>query len=68
MPSVGEQVPKLTPAPRSSQEVVTLLKFAAHEGHANTKIVAHLAKMGALFPKELLGAFKAYKERQACDN
>jgi hypothetical protein len=59
---------KLMPAPRSSQDVVMLLKMAAHLGLANAKIVAHLTEMGALFPKELLGAFKAFQERQACDN
>ncbi len=59
---------KLMPAPRSSQDVVKLLTFAAHQGLANAQIVAHLTEMGALFPKELLGAFKAYQERQACDN
>ena len=56
------------PAPRSSQDVVKLLQFAAHQGLANAQIVAHLTEMGALFPKELLEAFKAYQERQVCDN
>ena len=59
---------KLMPAPRSSQDVVKLLKFAAYQGLANAEIVAHLTEMGSLFPKELLGAFKAYQERQVCDN
>jgi hypothetical protein len=27
-----------------------------------------LAEMGALFPEQLLGAYKAFRERQACDN
>ena len=59
---------KLMPAPRSPQDVVKLLKSAARLGLANAKIVSHLTRMGTLFPKELLGAFKAFQERQACDN
>lgn len=59
---------KLMPAPRSSKDVVSLLTFAAHLGLANAEIVSHLAEMGALFPKELLGAFKAFQERRAGDN
>ena len=68
VPSPAKPSLRLTPVPRSSQDVVMLLKFAAHQGLANAQIVAHLTEMGALFPKELLGAFKAYQERQACDN
>ena len=67
-PSTAKPALKLVPAPRTSQDVVKLLTFAAHQGMANAKIVAHLTEMGALFPKELLGAFKAYQERRACDN
>lgn len=66
--STAKSALKLMPAPRSSQDVVELLKFAAYQGLANAEIVAHLTEMGSLFPKELLGAFKAYQERQVCDN
>lgn len=59
---------KLMPAPRSPKDVVSLLTFAADLGLADAEIVSHLAEMGALFPKELLGAFKAFQERRACDN
>ena len=59
---------ELLPAPRSSQDVLKLLKFAAHLGLANAKIVSHLTEMGVLFPRELVGAFRAFQERQACDN
>jgi hypothetical protein len=48
--------------------VLKLLKFAAHLGLANAKIVSHLTEMGVLFPRELVGAFRAFQERQACDN
>lgn len=59
---------ELMPAPRSAQEVVAFLRFAACLGLANAQLVGHLAEMGALFPEQLLGAYKAFRERQACDN
>lgn len=43
-------------------------QFAACLGFANPKIVTHLTEMGALFPKELVGAYKAFRKRQAGDN
>jgi hypothetical protein len=48
--------------------VVAFLRFAACLGLANAQLVGHLAEMGALFPEQLLGAYKAFRERQACDN
>ncbi len=59
---------ELLRAPQSSGEVVTLLRFAAHQGMANGGIVAHLEEMAALFPNEMLGAFRALRARRACDN
>jgi hypothetical protein len=59
---------KCMPAPRSAEDVVSLLMHAAHLGLADAEIVSHLAEMGALFPKELLGAFKAFQESRAGDN
>jgi hypothetical protein len=64
----AERALKLVPAPRSSKDVVSLLTFAAHLGLADAEIVSHLAEMGALFPKELLEAFRAFQEKRACDN
>lgn len=55
-------------SPRCPQDVVMFLQYAACLGLANTTMVAHLTEMGALFPKELLGAYRAFRERQACDN
>jgi hypothetical protein len=59
---------ELMPAPQSAQDVVTFLRFAACLGLANSQLVGHLTEMGALFPEQLLGAYKAFRERQACDN
>ncbi|MFA5056965.1 MAG: hypothetical protein WC485_02535 [Opitutaceae bacterium] len=59
---------ELMPSPRSPEDVVTFLRLAAHLGLADGEMVSHLAEMGDLFPKELLGAFKAFQERRACDN
>ena len=67
-PSTAKPALKLVPAPRYVPRRGQATRFAAHQGMANAKIVAHLTEMGALFPKELLGAFKAYQERRACDN
>jgi len=58
----------LTPAPQSSQDVLVLLKFAAEASPANAAMLTHLTKMGALFPHELLGAFKAFMKKQTGDN
>lgn len=58
----------LMPAPRSSRDLVRLLKFAAAIGLADAETVGHLAEMEALFPGELMGAFQAYRERQVRDN
>ncbi len=54
--------------PETSGEVVTLLRFAAHHGLANGGIVAHLEEMAALFPAEMVGAFRALRARRACNN
>ena len=59
---------RFMPAPRSSRDVVSLLTHAAHLGLANAEMVSHLAVMGALFPKELLGAFRAFQQRRDGDN
>lgn len=59
---------QLLPQPRSSGDVVRYFQFAACLGFANPKIVTHLTEMGALFPKELVGAYKAFRKRQAGDN
>jgi hypothetical protein len=59
---------RFMPAPRSSRDIVSLLTHAAHLGLANAEMVSHLAVMGALFPKELLGAFRAFQERRDGDN
>ena len=59
---------QLMAQPGSSQDVVRYLQFAACLGFANPKIVTHLTEMGALFPKELVGAYKAFRRRQAGDN
>jgi hypothetical protein len=56
------------PSPRTSGEVITLLHFAVHQGLANSGIVAHLEEMAALFPDEMLGAFRALQARRACNN
>jgi len=59
---------KFMPAPRSSKDVVTLLTHATHLGLANAAIVSHLMEVGALFPKELLSAFRAFQARRHGDN
>ena len=59
---------ELMRAPRSSREVVTLLRLAAHRAPANRGIVAHLEEMAVMFPDEMLGAFRALRARRACNN
>jgi len=49
-------------------EIVEYLQDAACLGLADPKIVMHLAEMGALFPKELAGAYEAFRKRQTGDN
>jgi hypothetical protein len=56
------------PAPKTSQDVVTLLRRAAGPGLADHELVSHLAEMGALFPNEMVRAFKAVCARQSSDN
>lgn len=58
----------LMPSPNSSRDVVMFLQYAACLGFADLKLVAHLTEMGALFPQEMLGAYRAYRDRQASDN
>ncbi len=59
---------ELMRSPRSSGEVVKLLRLAADRGVANGGVVAHIEEMAALFPRELLGAFRALRARRACNN
>jgi len=59
---------KFMPAPRSSKDVVSLLTHAAHVGLAKAEIVSHLVTVGALYPRELFGAFRAFQARQGGDN
>jgi hypothetical protein len=59
---------ELLPAPQSAQEVVAFLRFAACLGLADPELVGHLAEMGEAFPEELVGAYQAFRERQAGDN
>ncbi|MDD2762393.1 MAG: hypothetical protein PHE83_00300 [Opitutaceae bacterium] len=66
--SCAKPAMELVPSPRSPKDVITILQLAARLGLADGEMVSHLAEMGALFPKELLGAFKAFRERRACDN
>ena len=47
---------------------MTLLKYSGDGTPASTKMVAHLTEMGALYPDELLGAFRALLRRQIRDN
>jgi hypothetical protein len=56
------------PSPRSSQDVGLLLQYAAAKGLANTKLVAHLSEMGALYPTEMLDAYRAFQSKQAGSN
>jgi hypothetical protein len=58
----------LVPAPRSAEDVVALLRLAAHLGMANADLVSHLVDVGAMFPEELMAAYRAFQERRACDN
>ena len=62
------QTLKLLPAPQSPQDVLLLLKLAAQTAPAKPGIAAHLAEVGALFPDELMGAFRAFLKRQISDN
>ena len=59
---------ELVPAPESAQEVVAFLRFAACRGLANSRLVDHLAEIGLLFPEQLVGAYKALRERQTGSN
>ena len=67
-PQSAKPALELMPLPQSSGEVITLLRFAAHQGLANSGIVAHLEEMTVLFPHEMLGAFRALRARRACNN
>jgi hypothetical protein len=58
----------LTPAPESSEDVLVLLKFAAQASPGKAGIFSHLSQMGALFPQEMLGAFRAFQKKQTGDN
>ena len=54
--------------PQTSGEVIKLLRLAADRGVAKGGVVAHLEEMAALFPAEMLGAFRALRARRACNN
>ena len=56
------------PPPSSPIEVVKYLQHAACMGFADPKLVTHLTEVGALFPKELVGAFRAFRKTQTSDN
>jgi hypothetical protein len=43
-------------------------QYAACMGLADSKMVAHLTEMSALFPQEMLDAYRAFRARQASDN
>jgi hypothetical protein len=45
-----------------------LLQYAAFAGLANTELVAHLTEMSALFPQEMLDAYRSFRDRQAGAN
>lgn len=59
---------KLLPAPQCARDVMVLLKYSAAIAPANTKMVSHLTEMGAMYPNELLGAFRALLRRQNGEN
>ncbi len=54
----------LLPAPRSSEDVLSLVRYASELAPTDGKMAAHLAEMGNLFPNELLGAFRAFLRKQ----
>jgi len=64
----SQQLVNLLPAPQCARDVMVLLKYSAEVAPANTKMASHLTQMGALYPNELLGAFKAFLKRQIGDN
>lgn len=64
----AKPAPGFTPAPQSSQDLLGLLKCAAAASPANAEILTHLTKVGAMFPRELLEAFKTFMKRQSGDN
>jgi len=64
----SQQALNLLPAPQCARDVMVLLKYSAVVAPANSKMVTHLTQMGALYPNELLGAFKAFLKRQIGDN
>jgi hypothetical protein len=45
-----------------------LLQYAAFSGLANTELAAHLTEMSVLFPKEMMEAFRTFRDRQSGDN
>ena len=54
----------LVPAPRSSEDVLLLIRRVAEVTPGGTNVAAHLAEVGQLFPRELLAAFRAFLKRQ----
>jgi hypothetical protein len=59
---------ELMPAPRNSRDVAMLLQYAAFSGLANTELAAHLTEMSVLFPKEMMEAYRMFRDRQSGDN
>ena len=59
---------QLMPPPGSPRDVVLYLQLAACLGAADPKLVSHLTEMGALFPEELAGAYKAFRRKRASEN
>jgi hypothetical protein len=59
---------QLMPRPGSSRDLVQYLQLAACLGAADPKLVSHLTEMGALFPEELAGAYKAFRRKRASEN
>jgi hypothetical protein len=64
----AKSVLELVPLPRSSRNLAMFFQYAACMGLADSKMVAHLTEMSALFPQEMLDAYRAFRARQASDN
>ena len=67
-PAMAEGSPAILPVPRTIDELVAMFGLADQNGSTKAEVVAHLTEMSRLFPKEMLAAFKAYRERQIGGN
>jgi hypothetical protein len=56
------------PAPRNSRDVALLLQYGAFSGLTNTEMAVHLTEMSALFPREMMAAYRTLRARQAGEN